>query len=244
MSRLRRENMDPATEGAERGAAPERGAPLAEDRAGEQLQRLVGRLEARHPGTHGHSRRVADHASAIAAELGLAEGMVATIRTAALLHDIGKVETPVEIVDKPAALDAEEYETIQRHPGVGARLVEALGDPAVTAIVRHHHERFDGTGYPARLQGYEIPLGARVVAVADTFDALTSPRPYRPAMSERRALSLLEEAAGSQLDPTVVAVAVRLAARRRPRRRLGRFAPPTDSDPAAAPAPPTRPLRG
>lgn len=209
-----------------------------------ELRQLVRRLEARHPSTHGHSRRVADHAAALATELGLAEGMVAKIRTAALLHDVGKSEVPTEILDKPGPLSGEEFATVRGHPEIGARMVEALGDTTVTAIVRHHHERFDGTGYPVGLRDYEIPLGARIVAVADTYDALISQRPYRPPMSERRALGLLEEAAGGQLDPTVVAVALRLAAPRRRRRRLGRFATPPGSDPAAAPAPPARPLRG
>lgn len=209
-----------------------------------ELRQLVRRLEARHPSTHGHSRRVAEHAGALAAELGLSEAMVAKIRTAALLHDVGKSEVPSGIIDKPGPLSGAEYATIRCHPETGARMVEALGDATVTAIVRHHHERFDGTGYPAGLCDYEIPLGARIVAVADTYDALISQRPYRPAMSERRALSLLEQAAGDQLDPTVVAVALRLAAPRRRRRRLGRFATPPGSDSAAAPASPARPLRG
>jgi putative nucleotidyltransferase with HDIG domain len=221
-----------------------REAQLDSGRARAELRRLVGRLESRHPSTHGHSRRVAAHSAAIAVELGLAAAAVARIRTAALLHDVGKIEVPAEIVDKPAPLTDDEYATIRRHANAGARMVEALGDPAVTTIVRHHHERFDGTGYPARLQGYEIPLGARIVAVADTFDALISPRPYRPQMSERRALGLLEAAAGNQLDPTVVAVALRLAAPRRRRRRHGRFAQPPGSDRAAAPAPPARQLPG
>ena len=100
------------------------------DRATE-LRQLVRRLEARHPSTHGHSRRVAGHAAALAAELGLAEGMVAKIRTAALLHDVGKSEVPSEILDKPGPLNGEEYTTVQGHPEIGARMVEALGDPAV-----------------------------------------------------------------------------------------------------------------
>lgn len=228
--------------GANRGEQEDEqpGSQLDSRRARAELRRLVGRLEYRHPSTHGHSRRVAAHAAAISFELGLSAQAVLTIRTAALLHDVGKIETPAEIVDKPGALSSEEYATIRRHASVGARMVEALGDPAVTTIVRHHHERFDGTGYPARLQGFEIPLGARIVAVADTFDALISPRPYRPPMSERRALGLLEAAAGNQLDPTVVAVALRLAAPRRRRRRHGRFAQPPGSEAAAAPARPAR----
>jgi putative nucleotidyltransferase with HDIG domain len=231
---LTRTGADP--EPQHEGEPPRRGRPRYE------LKRLVRQLEARQPGTHGHSRRVAAHAAAIATELGLSAPMVARVRTAALLHDVGKIETPASIVDKPGALDEAELRTIRRHPGAGARLVNALGDEGVTAIVRHHHERFDGLGYPAGLSGYEIPLGARIVAVADTFDALTSYRPYRVAMSERRALELLEDGAGSQFDPTLVRVALRLAEPRRRQRRPGRLAARPDAEAAAASAPlPLRP---
>ncbi len=208
------------------------------------LRSLAASLAELRPGVHAHCRRVAGRTSLLAGQLGLAGGDLIRIRTAALLHDIGKIETPAEIVDKPGPLTRDEFAEMRRHAVAGAALVEALGDPDLTAIVRHHHERFDGRGYPDGLGGYGIPLGARILAVADTFDALVSPRPYRPPMSERRALVLLDTAAGSQLDPGVVRVALRLAARQRlPRPPVRRAAPPGSAD-AAVLAPPPRPRRG
>jgi putative nucleotidyltransferase with HDIG domain len=208
------------------------------------LGRLVQRLEDRHPRAHGHSHRVAAFSAAIAAELGLAPEAVNRIRTAALLHDIGKISIPAAIIDKPGPLSSDEFAEIRRHPEVGARIVAPLGDPDLAAIVRHHHERFDGYGYPVGLEGYEIPLGARIVAVADTLDALVSPRPYKLPIPKRRALQLLREAAGGQLDPTVVRVALRIAEPPRRRRRRNRFAQHPDSASEAAPAPRLRPLAG
>jgi putative nucleotidyltransferase with HDIG domain len=222
----------------------ERASAPAYGDAGAELSRLVQRLEERHPRTHGHSRRVAAFASAIATELGLSVETVERIRTAALLHDIGKISIAAAIIDKPGSLDLDEYNEIKRHPEAGARMVEPLGDPELAAIVRHHHERFDGCGYPATLQGFEIPLGARIVAVADTLDALVSPRPYKLPTSKRRALEMLREAAGSQLDPTVVRVALRIAEPPRRRRRRGRFGQRPDSGSEAGSAPQLRPLPG
>ena len=177
---------------------------LSRERRARLLERLSRALEARDPGTHGHSRRVARHAAAIAKRMSLPAEEVARIRTAAVLHDVGKIDTPREILDKRGPLSKEEYEVVKRHAPVGARMVAALGDPQLTAIVRGHHERLDGNGYPDGLAGEEIPLGARVIAVADTFDAATSARPYRQAMAHRRALTLLSAEAGTQLDPAAV----------------------------------------
>lgn len=177
---------------------------LSRERRARLLERLSRALEARDPGTHGHSRRVARHAAAIAQRMSLPAEEVARIRTAAVLHDVGKIDTPREILDKRGPLSDEEYEVVKRHAPVGARMVAALGDPQLTAIVRGHHERLDGGGYPDGLAGEEIPLGARVIAVADTFDAATSARPYRQAMAHRRALALLSAEAGTQLDPVAV----------------------------------------
>ena len=219
----------------------EQASPSAYGGAAAELARLVQRLEDRHPRTHGHSHRVATFAAAIAIELGLAPKTVNRVRTAALLHDIGKIVIPAAIIDKPGALSAEELVEIRRHPESGARLVAPLGDPDLAAIVRHHHERFDGRGYPAGLGGYEIPLGARIVAVADTLDALVSPRPYKLPTSKRRALELLRQAAGSQLDPTVVRVALRLAEPPRRRRRRNRFGQHPDSGAGAGSTPPFHP---
>ena len=136
--------------------------------------------------------------------MGLPRAQVARIRTAATVHDVGKVETPDEIVNKPGALSEEEFAVVKRHPVDGARMVAGLKDEELTRIVRHHHERLDGMGYPDGLAGEEIPVGARVIAVADTFDAITSTRPYRAARRHREALELLAAEAGTQLDPDAV----------------------------------------
>jgi len=229
---------------SKQASSRERAANSAYGDAGAELGRLVQRLEERHPRTHGHSRRVAAFSAAIATELGLSPRTVERIQTAALLHDIGKISTPAAIIDKPGSLDIDEYIEIKRHPEAGARMVAPLGDPELAAIVRHHHERFDGCGYPAALQGFEIPLGARIVAVADTLDALVSPRPYRLPTSKRRALELLREAAGGQLDPTVVRVALRLAEPPRRRRRRGRFGQRPDNGSEAGSEQQLRPLPG
>ncbi|MEA2376414.1 MAG: hypothetical protein QOD13_321, partial [Thermoleophilaceae bacterium] len=143
------------------------------------LRRMSTLLETRDPYTHGHSRRVARHAERIAREMGLPREQVAKIRAAALVHDIGKINVPRSILTKPGRLTDEEFALVKRHPGDGAAMVVELEDPQLTAIVRHHHERMDGTGYPDGLAGGDIPLGARVIAVADTFDAITSTRAYR-----------------------------------------------------------------
>jgi putative nucleotidyltransferase with HDIG domain len=168
------------------------------------LTGLSAALEAGDPYTRNHSRRVARYASMIAERLGLPAAEVDRIRTAAAVHDVGKVRTPIAVLHKPGRLTDDEYETIKAHPVDGARLVEALGDEHLTAIVRHHHERLDGRGYPDGLVGEQIPLGARIVAVADTFDAITSARPYRPASPHRKALDILSKEAGTQLDADAV----------------------------------------
>jgi putative nucleotidyltransferase with HDIG domain len=186
------------------GIATPGSSQLTRERRARLLERLSRALEARDPHTHGHSRRVARHAAAIARRMGLSREEVARIRTAAVLHDVGKIDTPRKILDKKGPLSDEEYEIVKRHAPTGARMVAALGDPKMVAVVRHHHERLDGGGYPDGLAGEEIPLGARIIAVADTFDAVTSARPYREAMAHRQALSLLEAEAGTQLDPGAV----------------------------------------
>lgn len=168
------------------------------------LERLVAVIETRDPYLHGHSRRVARHSWMIARRLGLSRAEVARVRTAAAIHDVGKIKTPKQILHKPSALNDAEYEVIKQHPGDGAAMAATLRDPAITSMVRHHHERLDGTGYPDRLASEAIPLGARIIAVADTFDAITSRRPYRAASAHKRALDILKEEAGTRLDPDVV----------------------------------------
>jgi putative nucleotidyltransferase with HDIG domain len=162
------------------------------------LKKLVAELEAREPYTHGHSRRVARYSTLIAKKLGLPAAEVAKIRLAATLHDVGKLVVPLDILNKPDKLTDEEFAVIQRHAPVGADMVSRIGDEELTHIVAYHHERLDGSGYPAQLNGAEIPLGARIVAVADTFDALTSTRPYRPAREHREVFRILEEEAESR----------------------------------------------
>jgi HD domain len=172
--------------------------------ATQPLEQLAQALECGDPYTRGHSRRVARYASMTASRMGLSSDEVGRIRLAAALHDVGKVHTPTEILHKPGRLTDEEYTTVKRHPVDGARLVQALDDPALTAIVRHHHERLDGKGYPSGLSGDEIPIGARIIAVADTFDAITSARPYRDASPHKKALAILAKEAGTQLDADAV----------------------------------------
>lgn len=172
------------------------------------MRGLVTALETRVPGTAAHSRRVAEQCRILARRLGLDEQEVHRVECAARVHDVGKLIVSPEILEKPGELDRYEFEEIQRHAIFGARLAASLEDPGLTAIVRHHHERLDGSGYPDHLRGEEIPLGARIVAVVDTFDALTSSRPYREARPPSSALRVIEDESGITLDPEVVAAFV------------------------------------
>jgi hypothetical protein len=135
----------------------------------------------------------------------LAPVEVAKIQTAATVHDVGKLYTPREILENPSRLSDAEYDVAKRHAAWGGRMLATVGDDAITEMVRHHHERIDGTGYPDGLAGPEIPLGARIIAVADTFDAITSSRAYRTACTHKHAMDVLAKEAGTQLDPAVVA---------------------------------------
>jgi putative nucleotidyltransferase with HDIG domain len=172
------------------------------------LQKLSALLEARDPYTHGHSRRVARHSERVARKMGLPRDAVARIRSAALVHDVGKINTPRAILTKPGKLTDAEFALVKLHAGDGARMVMELGDPELASIVRHHHERLDGTGYPDGLGGADIPIGARIIAVADTFDAITSTRPYRRPRTHKQAIDVLEAEAGTQLDEDAVAAFV------------------------------------
>jgi len=180
----------------------------AEGLSVQALTSLSSLLEARDGYTYGHSQRVTRHAERIAKAMGLSPAEVAKVRTASALHDVGKLHTPRDILNKPGRLTDEEFEVIKRHPSEGAAMAAGLGDPTITDIIRHHHERLDGNGYPAGLAGEEIPIGARIIAVADTFDAMTSNRAYRRAASHKRALDVLRSEAGSQLDGDAVAAFV------------------------------------
>ncbi|HEV7918090.1 MAG TPA: HD-GYP domain-containing protein [Solirubrobacterales bacterium] len=186
------------------GAASMLGGDEALSNRPELLKQLSVNLEARDFYTQGHSSRVARHAEAIAVAMGLPREEVARIRVAAAVHDVGKVKTPREVLNKPGKLSDSEYETIKLHPVHGAEMVALMRDDELTTIVRHHHERLDGKGYPDGLVGSEIPIGSRIIAVADTFDAITSSRPYRSGARHKVALDILRNEAGTQLDPDAV----------------------------------------
>jgi hypothetical protein len=171
----------------------------------ELLLGLSRLLEARDPYVHGHSQRVARHAVRIGRQMGLSTREVAKLRTAAEVHDVGKIYTPRAILNNPDPLNDWEFAVIKQHATCGAEMVSVVGDADITEMVRSHHERIDGHGYPDALVGASIPLGARIIAVADTFDAITSDRPYRRAASQRRALEVLTAEAGTQLDADAVA---------------------------------------
>ncbi|MGH2868129.1 MAG: HD-GYP domain-containing protein, partial [Solirubrobacteraceae bacterium] len=169
------------------------------------LRQLAADLEATDPYTHGHSRRVARYASLIARGMDLPPAEVRQIRLAAVLHDIGKLHTPRTILDKPGRLTEDEFAVIKCHPDDGADMIQlAIDDPELAAIVRHHHERLDGRGYPNGLAAEQIPLGARIIAVADTFDAISSKRAYLESRPHKTALDIMRGEAGAQLDPDAV----------------------------------------
>jgi hypothetical protein len=180
------------------------------------LEEMARAMDASDPNTHGHSRRVARYSWIIAGRMGLPREQVDRIRAAAAVHDLGKIETPTEVLRKPGKLTEEEYETIKRHAADGARMVTPLNDAELTAMVRHHHERLDGSGYPDRLLGDQIPVGARIIAVADTFDSITAHRPYRAARPHKEALDVLAAEAGTKLDADAVKAFAGHYAGRRP----------------------------
>jgi ribonuclease P protein subunit RPR2 len=173
----------------------------------QSLLGLANALEAKDPCTRGHSERVGAWGGRIATALGLSAEETDTITQAGLLHDIGKIGVPEAVLRKRGPLDADEWALMRNHPIVGAQIVAPFEFFAGGALViRHHHERWDGSGYPDGLVGSAIPIGARVVAVADVFDALTSDRPYRCALPRDTVLAYLAEEAGRSLDAEVVAV--------------------------------------
>jgi len=150
----------------------------------------------------------------VADELGLDAGQRRRVEFGALLHDVGKVAIPKEIINKRGPLDPDEWEVIKTHTVEGQRMLDTVGGimREVGLIVRAHHERWDGTGYPDRLAGTDIPIEARIVAACDTWNAMTTTRTYREAMSNQVALAELRAVAGAQLDPVVVSVLARLVA--------------------------------
>lgn len=180
------------------------GAEIGAEQQAKILEELAAALEARDPYTHGHTRRVTRHSFMIARAMGLPEEEIEKIRVAASVHDVGKVQIPLDVLNKPGKLSDEEFALIKEHSARGAEMVSSIHNAEITAMVRHHHERIDGRGYPDGLSGTEIPLGARIMAVADTFDAITSTRAYRSAAGHRKGIEVLREVAGTQLDRDAV----------------------------------------
>jgi len=170
------------------------------------VEALATAVDAKDPYTRGHSRRVSDYAAAVAYALNQSREDIARVRRAGLLHDVGKIGVPDAILLKPGALSDEEFAVIKQHPEIGERVLQGLpflGE--ILPAVRHHHERWDGQGYPDRLRGDAIPSDAAILAVADSFDAMTSSRTYRHALPTREALRRLYEGSGTQFDARIVA---------------------------------------
>lgn len=173
----------------------------------ETIRSLIGALEAKDPYTRGHSERVSAYAAELGAAMGLEQRALERLEYAALLHDLGKLAVPGAVLTKPGRLDSDEMDRIREHPGRGAEMVKRiphLRDLAET--VAEHHERIDGTGYPAGIDGAHMPLTARILAVADSFDAMTTTRAYRPALDYEEALAELSGGANGQFDAEIVRV--------------------------------------
>lgn len=165
---------------------------------------LATAIEAKDPYTEGHIERVASYALSLGKELGLSLWEQQLLRRAAVLHDVGKIGVSESILVKPGPLTEEEFNHVKSHTIVGERICRPLKqDRLIIEVVRHHHERYDGKGYPDRLAGEDIPIAARIMAVVDAYDALTSDRPYRGRLSKEEALQILKEEAGRQFDPKV-----------------------------------------
>jgi putative nucleotidyltransferase with HDIG domain len=187
-----------------------RRAQMLERFGGQVVTSFVTAVDGKHPYTARHSEGVARYATAIARELGLSRHAIDRIRWAALLHDVGKISTPVELLDKQGPLTDDERAVMERHPVESARIVEGIDRLSESLDgVRHHHERLDGAGYPDRLAGDAVSIDARVIAVADAFDAMTSDRAYRRGMHPAIALDRLAAGAGTQFDATIVAAFAR-----------------------------------
>jgi putative nucleotidyltransferase with HDIG domain len=176
------------------------------------IEALAQAVDAKDQVTHDHVRRVQEKSLLLAEKLGVRdEGQLQALKAAGLLHDVGKIGIPEHILNKPGKLTASEFEIMKRHPAIGADILSVIGFPyPLIPIVRHHHENWDGTGYPDRLAGEEIPIGARILQVVDCYDALTSDRPYRRAMSDEDALKIVTDRSGTMYDPQVVAALLEL----------------------------------
>ena len=204
-----------------------------EEELEEKLELMVKAMEARDPYTSGHSRRVAEYAITIGRELRLSVGDLDTVKRAALLHDVGKIyEEFAPLLRKEGRLTTEERVVMRTHVVRSAQLVATAEKlrGSVEAVIRHHHENFDGSGYPDGIAGEQIPIGARIIMIADTLDAMTTDRPYRKALTLRHAIEELQRHSGRQFDPELVALVSKSASIRA---LLGSDRPPkADTSPA------------
>jgi putative nucleotidyltransferase with HDIG domain len=169
------------------------------------IQSLAAAIDAKDSYTHGHSKRVMYFSIAIAKEMGYSGEKLNTLRHTALLHDIGKIGISESILQKPGKLTDEEFDNIRSHPVLGSHILESIDFlKDVRLQMKHHHEKYDGTGYPDRLKGEDIPLGSRIIAVADTYDAMTSTRSYREGLKHEVAVAEIKRCSGTQFDPQIV----------------------------------------
>jgi putative nucleotidyltransferase with HDIG domain len=179
------------------------------------LEVLVNALEAKDPYLRGHSARVADLSANIATEMGLSEEEVDHVRMAGRLHDLGKIGTRDAVVNKEGPLTPDEFEHVKQHVIIGAQILSPLTHLGhIVAMVKSHHERFDGSGYPDGLRGEEVPLGGRVIAAAEIYDALTTARPYQEKGTPEQAVERMADLSGTVLDPRVYDALVRIVGRR------------------------------
>jgi len=177
---------------------------------GQLIQAFINSIEAKDHYTQGHSKRVAEFAVQIAQEMKLPYRHVRLIEQGAILHDIGKIGISDSILNKPGSLTPEERISIQQHPLIGVHMLEEVGlEAEVLEMVRSHHERYDGTGYPEKRPSKELPVGARILCVADAYDAITSDRPYRAGKSQDVAIAILQECKNTQFDPDIVDAFIR-----------------------------------
>ena len=168
------------------------------------IKLIAAALDAKDPYTHGHSMRVTMYSMILAKKLNLDDTMLEEIETAGLLHDIGKIGIPQSILCKPGKLTNEEFEVMKSHPEQGEKMLKDIKKlTLISNWLRTHHEKWDGTGYPNGLKGEEIPLSGRIIALADTYDAMTSDRPYRKALSHETAIDEIKRCAGTQFDPVL-----------------------------------------
>ena len=179
------------------------GAAGAHDPREQTLSRLLRLLAETDPPAHRHAYRVRELALALADELRVPDTLIDVINTAARLHDIGKLTLPDEVLHTPGQLTPQQFAVVKQHAALGADLLNAVGLPDVARMVRHHHENWDGSGYPDGLRGEAIPLGARILAIVDCYDALTSHRTYRPALSPQDAIAVIIERQGTYYEPAI-----------------------------------------